>query len=338
MGIFNWSRRVEPLASGVPEDRLRAAVEYLVDRVNPRLRMVRRYRERLLPAVDAAIARTRRIVEALPPAHDATPAQWAKDPCLRAFFAKAEDIPAAFGRAKEVAEFFAAHPSADFVLAVLGAQLEERQVFGAALHGDAVRQDVAQTTLSFTDYRVRMLGADEPELRRSIVQRIFDEFIVQILARLSAADARHQDLVKERSVLAAQLRALEAEQAGLAAALGDVRRRDERRRALQSALERRDAKLAGEGGGIELLERVLDALCDALAKPGEVITVGSRRVRLTRMNVIATPEITEPADEIEFGTASAAGAPPRAFLLVRFPRADYRPRGLDFEAAAGFVI
>ena len=338
MGIFNWSRNGAAIASGVPENRLREAVEYLVDRVNPRLRMVPRYRERLFSAVDAAIARARRIVDALPAPHEATPARWAADPSLRAFFAKAEDVPAAFGRAKEVGDFFAAHPGASEVLAVLGAQLEERQVFGAALHGDAVRHDVAQTTLSFTDYKVRMLGADETELKRSIVQRVFDEFIVQVLARLSVADARHQGLVQERSVLAAQLRALETQEAGLAAALGDPRKREEKRRALQSALERREAKLAGEGGGIESLERVLDALCDALAKPGDVITMGSRRVRLTRMNVVATPEITEPTDEIEFGTASVAGAPPRAFLLVRFPRADYRPRGLDFEAAAKFVI
>lgn len=338
MGIFNWSRKASAFASGVPEDRLREAVEYLVDRVNPRLRMVRRYRERLLPAVDGAIARARRIVEALPPPREATPVQWAKDPCLRAFFAKAEDIPAAFSRAKEVGDFFAAHPSADFVLAVLGAQLEEKQVFGAALHGDAVRHDVAQTTLSFTDYRVRMLGANEVDLRRSIVQRVFDEFIVQILARLSVAHASHQGLVQERSVLAAQLRALEAQEAGLAAALGDVHKREEKRRALQSALERREAKLSGAGGGIAMLEQVLDALCEALATPGQVIVFGSRRVRLTRMNVVATPDTTEPTDEIEFGTASVAGAPPRAFLLTRFPRGDYRPPRLDFQAAAGFVI
>jgi len=338
VGIFNWSRKTSAPASGVPEDRLREAVEYLVERVNPRLRMVRRYRERLSPAVDGAIARARKLVEGLPAPREATPARWADDPCLRAFFAKPDDIPLAFNRAKEVADFFAANTAASEVLAILGARLEERQVFGAALHGDAVRHDVAQTTLSFTDYKAGILGADVEALKRSIVRRVFDEFIVQILARLAAADARHQGLVQERSVLAAQLRALEAQGAGIARALGDTGQREEKRRALQSALERRDAKLSGDGGGSEILERVLDALCEALEKPGEVITIGSRRVRLTRTNVVATPEITEPTDEIEFGTASVAGAPPRAFLLVRFSRAEFRPQGLDFDAAAKFVI
>jgi hypothetical protein len=338
VGIFNWSRKTSALASGVPEDRLREAVEYLVDRVNPRLRMVRRYRERLLASVDAAIARARQFVESLPPPREVTPARWAGDPCLRAFFAKAEDIPIAFGRAKEVADFFAANPAATQVLAVLGARLEERQVFGAAWHGDAVRHDVAQTTLSFTDYKVDILGTDDEALKRSIVRRIFDEFIVQVLARLTAADASHKGLVQERSVLAAQLRSLEAQGAGIGAALGDVRQREEKRRALRSALERREAKLSVEGSGVEGLERVLDALCEALEKPREVITLGSRRVRLTRMNVVATPEMNEPTDEIEFGTASVAGAPPRAFLIARFPRTDFRPQGLDFEAAARFVI
>jgi hypothetical protein len=338
MGIFNWSRKASAPASGVPEDRLREAVEYLVDRVNPRLRMVRRYRERLLASVDAAIARARQFVESLPPPREVTPARWADDPCLRAFFAKAEDIPIAFSRAKEVGDFFAANPAATQVLAVLGARLEERQVFGAALHGDAVRHDVAQTTLSFTDYKAGILGADEEALKRSIVRRLFDEFIVQILERLTAADANRKGLVQERSVLAAQLRALEAQGAGIGAALGDVRQRDEKRRALQSALERREAKLSAEGGGVDALERVLDALCEALETPGEVFTMGTRRVRLTRMNIMATPEMTEPTDEIEFGTASLAGAPPRAFLIARFPRAEFRPQGLDFEAAAKFVI
>jgi hypothetical protein len=338
VGIFNWSRKTSAPASGVPEDRLREAVEYLVDRVNPRLRMVRRYRERLSPAVDGAIARARHLIEGLPAPREATPACWADDPCLRAFFAKPEDIPLAFSRAQEVADFFDKNPKAPEVLAVLGARLEERQVFGAALQGDAVRHDVAQTTLSFTDYKAGILGADEDALRRAIFQRVFDEFIVQILARLASVDEHRKSLVQERSVLASQLRALEAQGAGVGAALGDAPQREEKRRALQSAIERRDAKLSGEGAGVEVLDRVIDALCEALGKQGDVLSIGSRRVRLTRMNVIATAETTEPTDEIEFGIVSIGGTPSRAFLLARFPRADFRPQGLDFKAAAQFVI
>lgn len=336
MGIFSWPRRrAADLAPGVPEARIREAVDYLVDRVNPRLRMVRRYRERLMPAVADAIRWGRALVADLPPFHEATSARWTDDPCLRAFFATAADIPAAFGRSQEIGTFFAQNPSTTDVFAVLGARIEERQVFGAALQGDAVQHDVAQTTISFTDHRAGILGADEEALRAEIRRRLFDELVLRILDRLAGSEAGRRQLAAERGVLASQLRALEAQGAGLGAALGDAPKAESKRRALKSELERREAKL---GGSADVLADELDALAAALAAAPELIAVGRRHVRLTRTNVVATADVTEPADEVEFGTVSLRGGAPRAFLLVRFPRAGFRPQGLDFAAAARFVI
>ena len=80
--------------------------DLVVDTVEPRVKAHRRYRQKLEPCVRRTMAYLREIgrtpLDPLLLARE----RWADDPRLRAFFARADDIPEFLGRSKELRAFF----------------------------------------------------------------------------------------------------------------------------------------------------------------------------------------------------------------------------------------
>ena len=133
-----------------------------------------RYREKLEGCVRTSIAYLRSIGrEGLEPILLAR-AAWSDDPRLNAFFATADDVPACLGRSRELRAFFE-NPSNGEVqeaYALLGMKKEERTVFGMELQGETVRQDVAQTAVSFSEHRLVAPSATLAATRLEIGRRI----------------------------------------------------------------------------------------------------------------------------------------------------------------------
>ena len=163
MGIFDFWRHSEPQldASQVSDALIRNTTDLVVKIAAPRAVLVHGYRERLAPSVATAILHVRDLVAQLPPVRDATPQGWASDPSVHAFFVAPDDIPRTFGRFDELRAYFDEQPANEFAFGLLGMRMTERRVLGMELQGDIVRSDVPQTTISFSDYTLRILGSTE---------------------------------------------------------------------------------------------------------------------------------------------------------------------------------
>jgi hypothetical protein len=337
MGILDWWRRGHTSAEGGPDAAaVDEAVEHIVQTANPRLRFARRYAQRLAPAVATAMAYAEEIVDAAPPAREATTAGWAVDPAMRAFFATPDDIVQAFSRSVEVRAFFDQNPLADEAFAVVGMQMSERQVVGVALQGSVMRRDVVQTTVSFGDYRVRVLGATEAELRAEIARRIVDQLVLDGIARAAAEQTEREAAEQERALLKTRLRYLEQQGQGMRAALGGEGEADPSALAsVQAALEENTRTLESMTTGADRLDEELERIVESLADARQRFYLSTTRLRLDRMNVVQTDDSPEAGEEIVFQSARIPGEPPetRAFALVRFPRADLLPaETLRYEA------
>ncbi len=338
MGLFDWWKRSgQQLDAGtVSEALIREATDYVVKVTNPRLTLVSRHRERLAPAVKAAIEHLRGVAATLPVPREASAASWASDPSIHAFFAVADDVPRLFSRSQEVQAFFARESAANEVCAVLGMALVKHKGLGMAMQGEVLRRDVPQTTFSFTDHKMRVLAASEPELRREIGRRVLDQLALQVLAQGGEAQSRRQSLKHERALLRTRLRILQQQDAGLGSMVGggDAAREQDLPE-VEARLEENERALAEIGVGADALEQELDILAEVLSNPGREIEFASHRVLLTPMNVLVEGEVTEPGREVEFHTVQLAGNPAsgRAFTLVRFSRADLLPGGLKLDGA-----
>lgn len=342
MGIFDfWRNRDHQLDDErVSEDLIREATDLIVKIANPRLNLVRRYRVRLAPAVESSIVFLREMNGLLPPPHEATAAGWSADPCIHVFFARPDDIVRAFSRSNDVRSFFDRAPQQQEAYTLLGMAMTEQKVLGMEIQGEVIHRDVPQTTVSFSDYKMRVCGATEQELRRILGRRLFEQFGLQALARIEAVQSRRRELEDKRALLKARLRLLQSQGAGLDAVFGNgATEEDEKLRTVEDQLDENERQLAEYGAGADALENELECVVDVLANARQGLVVTPRHLRLTSMNVIVEGKSSEPFQEVDFHVAEIAGDPPltRAFTLVRFPRADLLPSDFLMREAERYL-
>jgi hypothetical protein len=337
MGIFNWWCSRGGAVSAEDRQRIDETVERVVETTNPRLRFAPRYRARLAPAVATSLAYVHELVAAVPPAREASAAAWSNDPYMRAFFATADDIASAFSRAPDLRAHFEQNPGLAEAYAVLGMEMTERKILGMVIEGNSIRRDVPQTTVSFSDHRVRICGRTEPELRVEIERRLVDQLALQGLANIVADQSRRTEIEQERALLKARLQMHERKGTGMRASLGGEAVGQEELVRLQAQIDESTRNLGSLGGGAQMLDHELEHIRRVLAEPAQHLYISSKRLRIDRMNVVIDAGNTEAGTELEFLVArvpaNVAGEM-RAFSLVRFARAELLASKRLFDDAA----
>ena len=338
MGILDWIRGKRGPVDAEGEARAREGVERVVQLSNPRLHFARGYRARLLPAVRAAMGYARGLIATIPPARDATATAWQSDPYMRAFFATADDLARAFSRSPEVRAWFDTHAMATEMYVVLSMLLTERRTLGAALEGGVIRRDVAQTTVTFGDYRARICGGSELELRQELERRVVDQLALSGLVKTAQDSSQRQVLEQERALLRTRMKLLEGRGAGLAGLSGKSAPDDTHLSRLQSDLAINEERLKSLAAGPEALDYQLDRLCEVLSKPEEHLFITPKRLRLDRMNIVLDEANPAPGEtlDLQIGRVPVPDAPPefRTFVFVRLPKSILLPKSALLSDAA----
>ncbi|HKT96774.1 MAG TPA: hypothetical protein VJS30_09590 [Paraburkholderia sp.] len=340
MGFFDrlWPRkRAAPLQETA---QTRALVERLIV-LSPSLKLARDYRERLGPALAQSIAYVHDIVERLPPAREASAANWLADPYIHAFFAAPDEVAHVLSRSPELHAWFESHPLARETWGVLGMAMIERRGFGVEQHGDQVRTDVAQTTLSFDDHQVRVCGESEADLRGQIVQRVVEQIALEGLAQIGADESRRDALEQERALLRTRRQLLTRQGAGTQKMVGERAIANAAELAqLQAQIEANEQALAALGLKTDALEHEMGVICEVLAHPAQHANVEMEHVRLSPMNVVIEPGAAGNGAEIVFPLAHLPASPQgvRAFSLIRFARTDLLPLPTVLDEDGRFVI
>jgi hypothetical protein len=301
--------------------------------MNPRLKNARDYEKRLTRALTTALQYTDDLVASLPPIRDANADAWSSDLAIRAFFATRDDLLQAFSRSETLRAYFDSRGDLTDACAVLGMAMTERHVLGVALEGNSVRHDVPQTTLCFSDHRVKICSDSDRSLRAEIGRRMVDQLALEGLASLAA---NQRGLVKQsQSLLEERVALLEQQGTGMRAVVGaPLTTGSGELDRIQTQMEENSQALARLRMPGQLGELELEYVCNVFSTPSDHLYVRSRRVRLDMMNVIR-PEGGQAGHEIEFHSARIPGNPAvmRAFVLVRFPRRELLPFGLNIDAA-----
>jgi hypothetical protein len=328
MGLFTWLRRSDHSGTRQRDaEQVREFVERVMT-LNPRLRMAQHCVERLTPAVTVSLRYAHDLAASLPAPHEACARTWASDLYLRAYFAKPDELAIRLSRSEELCAYFDQNPEAEHAYAVLGMRMVERHVLGVALDGEAVRRDVALTTVCFDDHRVRICGRTEPDLRREIMQRVIDQLSLAGLAKL--ANDRRDALEDGRALLKMHVLLLERQGTGMRSVFGSVvPTSSEELVQLQVKIEDNSRRLCELSAPMDALERQLDGVCEVLLEPGKHFYLTRKRTRLDQMNVVQTRDSSQPADELEFHIAHIPANPPqvRAITLIRFARAELQLPG-----------
>lgn len=250
-------------ARGV-DPQLREAIERGVSLADPLIKAVPRYEHKLAASVREAVAYCTRLAGDIPGPIDINAQVFGANPLVHAFFSGPEQIADMLGRSQAVRDFLAepaAGASGEF-FALLGMRRHERKVMGAGMLGDAVRREVPQTLLYFSDHTLLELSADMAQTRSHIVGLAFDSLAKSFAAKL-------EELRAERQALHTQWE--------LARAAGEA----VRLRELEAGLGELSERLAPE--------RVLAAYLDWLADPAAKLRLDQVTLCVDRLGVLADP-------------------------------------------------
>lgn len=333
MGFFDWVFGGRDLATG--DEGLMRAVDRVLHGIDPRLKLLRDARTRLAPAVQEALDFARETIARMPESVALTPENWARDPLLRATFARPGDIEATLAASQEVHDFIETEAGLgdETFFGVLAATRVERKVFGAALDGGILRHDVLQKTVSFSDFRIAALARAETATRRALEDFVLEQLALAAMGEIAEQRKQAEHLESYRQLLLARLRLMEQSGAGLDAlfAREESERPDLVRLRRELALNAEQlAAIRASGRGLEgMLERLIEALHNAEA----IIQPQRLALNLDAMNIVVPRQAatSAPVELLEFSTINPEH-PRRVAFLVSFPRTIVHERHVDLEA------
>jgi hypothetical protein len=331
-----------PLGAADDPDRpiVEALIEAVVDAVDPRLRLVSSYREKLAPGVRRTIAHMRELGREVPEPIELTRAAWSANPLIGALFATADDVPALLGRSHELTAFFdaPANTAAQDAYGLLGMKLEERTVLGAALVQDAVQRDVAQKTVGFSGHRILAVAAEALACRQEVGARIMRRLAALALQRITARERRGNELEERKAILAARLRLLTLRRGGLQSVAGDASDEGAEIESLERALQATVDDYIETKTNLATLDGTIGIINEILGAPQEHLRLARLRRRISRMGIVVPEGSTESAADLEF-LELALGEGLRAVIaVVRVPRSEMPPKADRFKDAARHLL
>lgn len=329
MGLLGWFLGVNDEATGgeVAADILEQRIEQVVAMVDPRLKLVPGYQRKLAPAVKHAVLYCRKLEAQLPSVIETSAAAWSDNPLLRAVFARAPDVPAAFSRSEEVQQFFVDTPAADEAWTMLRFVRKEEKGFGVAAHGNLIQHDVPRTSVSFGEMAALFPCASEHDARIGIRRRAFKFLTTQALEEIAAVDTQRADLREQHSMLQARLGILKGQRIGLEAMLGNGEARSGKIEEVERKLAENERTLAKFPGAGEGLDYAIGRVQDVLLHAADYLRLRTVKIRLDQMNVLVPKGSPEPATEIILPEVMVRGKPVVHLLACRFPRGELIRRG-----------
>ena len=333
MGFFDWLFSSGDAKEG--GERLKAAVDRVIEGTDPRLKAIGGARERLAPAVERALVYAQGVIGQIPAGIELVPENWSATPLLKAFFTRPADIADTLSVSQDLRTFLksSAATGIDTLFAVVAATRVERTVLGSAMEGGILRQDVAQKTVSFSDFRIAGFSRSEADVRRTLEDFVLEQLVLAALRDVASNKQRSDQLGAYRQLLLTRLRLLEQSGAGGNAMLDAGPRESIDLGRLRTQLAANEAELNELKPANVGLESYLNPVIEALHNAEAIIQPKVVTLRLNAMNIVVGSEAIE-ASEItlaEFSTLNP-DRPRRVGFLVSFPHSSIVERAVDFDA------
>lgn len=304
---------------------MRESIERIVDASEPRIRLVGDYAEKLVDAVETALAHCEGVLRQVPPALALGSHAWARDPRVNAFFATADDLRAILSGDPEVRAFFKENGRPECFAWMLMV-MHETETFGTALEGEMLVREVRQIQVSFSDHRLFFPAASESDLRKELRQRMLVFLASRARDRIVELRTRRETLEEQQRQLRAQLGALRGNAHG-PRPLPSSADLDERRLAeLERRLDRTEQDLADARKPLSTLDDYLEQVRRVLGQPEDYLRIRPLSLRLNRLGIKLDPDSPEPGETIALVELTSLEEQ-RIGVLVRFGREELSPDG-----------
>ncbi|MBM4180798.1 MAG: hypothetical protein FJ209_04495 [Betaproteobacteria bacterium] len=294
---MDWFRRLLGVAWPAEVDPdLDVALERAAARVEPRLPQASGWPRRYRVAIAAALAQARRVAEGIPGPLELSPGRYAGEPAVRALFASPEDIRRALCGSPALRDYVAAGGRRE-IYALLSMRRMEKTVLGVDMSGGALRREVPQTLMWFTDHRLSGPAEDEAGARRALLWTLFDRFLERLAVGVERLREERARLLREKDLAMARLRDADAG----------------REAAAREALEEILRRLAEVTQALEL-ERLAEVFDTVLSHPEDCLYLTEHTYALDEMGRLRGGDAR--ATELRFVDLLERYQEPRTVLLA----------------------
>ena len=318
----------QPADSEADRKLIADTIEVIVDAVEPRVRLRSGYQDKLESCVRDTIAHLRAIGrEGLDPVL-LTRAAWSDDPRVNAFFATADDVGACLGRSRELRAFFddPANRDATEAYAFLGMKKDERTVLGMELQGDAVRQDVAQVAVNFSDHRIIAPASTLAAARLEIGRRIIRRLAQDALSRIIALDMKANELQEHKAYLSARLRVLNLARDGMEGLVRDPATIGEQIDAVERELKQTVDDYIEAKASLATLDSYIKHIHEVFSHPDQHVTLTHTPLRMSRMGIKVEEGFQGLANDLSLAELAIGPDLRGAIAIVRCPRSELPPK------------
>lgn len=258
-------------------------VEQLLEACDRRLCLLPGHQHALMPGMRIAQSHLATLSEKLPPALELSLQSFARDPRLGLLFAGPSSLLDVLEGSESLRAFFSSASNGDEAWALMTMQRSETARFGVAMENGELRNDVAQTVVSFDCHGLQLPCASEEAFRTQSGERALHVLTAVIARQLGLLEQTRLQLEAELGRL--QLRRLTLQspsrivvdgQGGddLPDTLVDLDKRlSEVRPQLESLRE------------LNSLEGALDTVRHVLEHPGDYFSLENVTLRLNRMGI-----------------------------------------------------
>lgn len=300
--------------SSDPEDEL---IDYVVDIIEPKLKLVKGYRKRLHEPIEMCRAHCRAIVTEIPGPIKLRRNGYGSDPLMRAAFTNSEDLDNLLNRA-DLARSSASLSGTDRV-ALLTMTSRERTIFGRKQLGNMMVTETAMRAVTFTDHAVVGLSTTLASSRKALEKYSLDIIAEAAARELSEVRTRLVDLNQRQE----RLRAME-KMFGTATgtSMGCVfvpydPEHSKKQKEVEKLLAETEDEIVSARSRSETPEDWLTIVENCLSRPDDILNMRLISLRLNWKNVL-TDDPSEKADTITFATFTLADEMQREGVLVEF--------------------
>lgn len=325
--LFGLRARLGKRKSAKAQERkklatINAAIEHLIDGIDPNMRLILGHKKKLTKAVTTALEYIDRLVETIPGPVEFNKKAFGANPLVNAFFATAGDLQKIFSQ-NEILRVFFEDPmnvNVDQCYALMCMEKQEHAGFGMELEGDFIKKDVPRISVNFFGHNILSPAATEKAVRESLKNCIFDALVSNAFERVVIGHMRGAGSDEYRKVLDRRYKASQAWGQELTDLLLSIRADT---RSKNEVTENNTGVKQGKESGSGYIETPgdrLELVKNMLMYPEKIIRLNHIIMNLTRMGVKVDGASNQPANKIELAELEITDVWRRIILIVKYPR------------------
>jgi hypothetical protein len=229
-----------------------------------------------------------------------------------------------FSRSPELRAFFDQLDNADIeaACALLCMVEQEKSVLGMEVAHGAVRRDVHQTVVNFSEHKVLSPAASEAEARQGLKNCIFSALLSHALQHIAELKAHKRELQDQRRILYARLRARQAYSNGLTTLLSVAPPDQGETRGIEEKLAVAEEELRHMPATRDAPRDYLNEVKTILEQPQAFIQLRRVSFQLTKMGIKVNAGSRHPTNSVELAEIEITDVLKRVVVIVRYPRAE----------------